>query len=76
MVNLAGERALAMTDLVREAGARAVWRPAPPSALERVELDTTRLQRLVGQMAVSSDAARAIASWRRWGECGERGDRP
>ncbi len=76
VVNLAGERALAMTDLVREAGARAVWRPAPPSALERVELDTTRLQRLVGQMAVSSDAARAIASWRRWGECGERGDRP
>ncbi len=72
VVNLAGERALAMADLVREAGARAVWRPAPPSALERVELDTARLRRLVGAGALSgsSDPAGAIASWRRWGGTG------
>ena len=63
VINVAGQRALAMADLVARAGGRVVWRPAPPVAIERVELDTERLQNLTGPLEISSDPERAITSW-------------
>ncbi len=70
VLNVAGSRALAMADLARAAGRKVSWRPAPPEALEQVELDTTRLARLVGPLAESSDPQQAIRAWQ--GLAGDR----
>ncbi len=63
IVNVAGARALAMEDLVAAAGAHILWRLAPENALERVELDTGRLQKYTGPLVQSSDPELAVASW-------------
>ncbi|HHS94918.1 MAG TPA: NAD(P)-dependent oxidoreductase [Rhodobacterales bacterium] len=65
VLNVAGEKALAMSELVERGGGSVAWRTAPPTALERVELDTTLLKSLVGSLPASSDPTRAIESWQR-----------
>ena len=63
VLNVAGRRALAMADLVRTAGAEVVWRPAPATATQRVELDTTLLRRFLGaDLDQSSAPGPAIAA--------------
>ena len=52
-----------MADLLQAAGVGFAWRPAPDSALPLVELDVTRLMRMM-----PLDPARAegiVADWRR-----------
>ena len=65
IVNVAGSHALAMADLVEQAGGRVAWQAAPPAALERIQMDTTLLQQITGPLVQSSDPGLAIASWRR-----------
>lgn len=64
VLNVAGSQPLAMADLTSLAGRKVVWHPAPPGALERVELDTSRLRSLIDDCAASSDPARALQSWK------------
>lgn len=68
VVNVAGSHALAMANLVEQAEGRVVWRAAPHTAQERVEMDATLLQQITGPLAQSSDPGLAIASWRRGGQ--------
>ncbi len=65
IVNVAGSHALAMADLVEQAAGQVVWQAAPPTALERVEMNTSLLQQITGPLAQSSDPGLAIASWQR-----------
>ncbi len=62
-LNIALPGAVAMADLLQAAGVGFAWRPAPDSALPLVELDVTRLMRMM-----PLDPARAegiVADWRR-----------
>ncbi len=63
ILNTAGSRPLAMADLARLAGRQITWRTAPGAALEHLELDTSRLNALVGPLGDSSDPAAAMRSW-------------
>ena len=64
VLNVAGSQPLAMAELASLAARKVVWHPAPHGALERLQLDTSRLRALVGDCAASSDPARAIESWK------------
>ena len=67
VLNVGGHEPLALADLASLAARKVIWRPAPPGALERLQLDTSRLRALVGDCAASSDPARAIESWKALG---------
>jgi len=65
VVNVAGHQPLAMYDLVKAVGGHVEWRDAPDSAMESAELDTERLENLTGILHESSDAAKAVAGWKK-----------
>ena len=63
VLNVAAERPVAMSELLEQADIPWSWRPAPPSALPRVVLDTARLAGL--GLAPGAITARAMVSeWR------------
>ena len=61
-LNFALPGAVAMDDLCAAAGLDVTWRTAPPEALARVELDVSRLQRLLPLPA--ADPVQIVAQWR------------
>ncbi len=68
VLNVAGKDVIAMADLADAAGAGITWQKAPAGAIQKVELDTERLEKLAGPSQSSHDAGLAIADWRRWSE--------
>ncbi|MFN4058644.1 MAG: NAD-dependent epimerase/dehydratase family protein [Roseinatronobacter sp.] len=65
-LNLALQGAVSMADLCHHAGLRVNRRPAPPSALAKVELDVSRLCTVLGRAPaeLAADPAAIIADWR------------
>ena len=47
VINIAQPGLMAMTDMLRAAGQSWTWKPAPASAIPRLELDLTRMQSLI-----------------------------
>lgn len=68
VLNLAAPGAVAMADLLAEAGLAWRWRPAPPGAVARAVLDVSRLAALVAPPA--GGAAAIVADWRAAGRPG------
>jgi nucleoside-diphosphate-sugar epimerase len=64
VLNVAGQPATDMADIVRAAGFEPLWRPAPEGAAARVALDTRRLHRFVP--LPDRDASALVADWRAW----------
>ncbi|MEZ5911261.1 MAG: NAD-dependent epimerase/dehydratase family protein [Paracoccaceae bacterium] len=64
VLNVAAPGAVAMGDLLDAAGLDWGYRPAGPQAIERVVLDTARLQGIVPLGPETGDAAGIVAEWR------------
>lgn len=62
VLNVAQPGVVEMAALARAAGAEVVFRPAPPEAIARVELDVTRLSALVP--LPPAEAGALVADWR------------
>ncbi|WP_085790491.1 NAD-dependent epimerase/dehydratase family protein [Roseivivax jejudonensis] len=64
ILNVAAPSPTAMADLALAAGRPVAFRAAPPTAVPRVALDTTRLARICPLDPEAGSAARLIADWR------------
>jgi nucleoside-diphosphate-sugar epimerase len=62
-LNISAPGAVAMVDLLTAARLDWRWRPAPPDAVQRVTLDTARLQRHVPLPARAADPAEIVRQW-------------
>ena len=62
-LNVAAPEPVAMQALTTAAGRDITWRDAPPTALQRVTMDTTHLAQLLPALNPTSDAAVLIERW-------------
>jgi len=72
LLNLAQPGPIEMAALLRVAGLEFAWRPAPASAISEVELDVSRLRRVLSEagdarlqtaLSTPADAAQMVAEW-------------
>lgn len=63
VLNVAARGPVSMADLVRSAGRRIVWRPAPEHAVQAVTVDISQLAGLLPRVPIEADADRMIADW-------------
>ncbi|MHA6346797.1 NAD-dependent epimerase/dehydratase family protein [Roseivivax sp. CAU 1761] len=63
LLNVAAPRPTAMAALAAAAGREIRWRPAPPGAAERVQLDTARLAALCPLPADAAAPEHLLAGW-------------
>lgn len=67
LYNVAAPEVTGMDALARAAGAEIRWRPAPPSALAEVRLDTARLSQVLALPAEAAQPAQLLAGARAGG---------
>lgn len=63
-LNVAGQRPVAMADLLAAAGVGFDWQPAGPQAVQHVAMDCTRLAALVPPVPEAETAAGLAAEWK------------
>jgi len=63
-LNVAGQRPVAMADLLAAAGVGFDWQPAGPQAVQHVAMDCARLARLVPPVPEAETAAGLAADWK------------
>jgi nucleoside-diphosphate-sugar epimerase len=64
VLNVAGQRPVAMADLMQAAGLPFVWTEAGPNAIQRIAMDCRALAALVPPVADAETAAGVAAEWK------------
>lgn len=64
VLNVAAPNAVPMDALATAASKQITWRPAPPTAVQHVTLDVTRLGQILPHLTLTSDADTLIFDWR------------
>lgn len=67
VLNVAAPAPVAMEEIARAAGRRIVWQAAGAAAVQRVVLDTARLESLVSFGPQAGTASHLVESWQRYG---------
>ncbi|MGH1412440.1 MAG: NAD-dependent epimerase/dehydratase family protein [Pelagimonas sp.] len=67
IINIAAPRTTPMEDLAKAAGCDVSWKPAPPSAIASVMLETSRLQNLIDLGAKAAEPEHLISCARQGG---------